>query len=142
MTRIGVTGHQNIPADSMPEIRARVAAVLADAPSLTAVSCLAAGADQLVAEAALALGGALHVVVACADYRSTLSGADLQRYDRLVALAVRTVHLPYPAPSEQAYLPVLCGVLTVLSVSRLRSSGGGVGPDLAVHPHGRRRGLT
>lgn len=59
---VGVVGHRVVEPEALPVLRAKVAAALAalanDYPALplTVVSCLAKGADQLVAEEALKLG--------------------------------------------------------------------------------------
>jgi len=104
MTRIGVTGHQNIPAQALPAIRAGVAAALAGVDGLTAVSSLAAGADQILAESAVEHGGELLVVIPCDDYRDTLAGPDLERYDRLTGLAAEWEVLAFPEPSAEAFM--------------------------------------
>jgi hypothetical protein len=104
MTRVGVTGHQNIPPHALPAIRAEVAAVLAGVAGLTAVSSLAAGADQILAESAVEHGGELLVVIPCTDYRDTLTGPDRERFDRLTGLAAEWEVLAYPAPSEEAFM--------------------------------------
>jgi hypothetical protein len=104
MTRVGVTGHQNLPAHAVPEIRAAVDAALAVPGPLTAVSCLAGGADQLVAEAAVERGGQLLVILACTGYRALLDGPDRDRFDRLTGLAGEVEQMPFDAPSEAAYM--------------------------------------
>jgi len=104
MTRIGVTGHQNIPPEARAAVSRLARDALAEHPSLVAVSSLAAGADQIVASAALAAGGALMLIVPCVHYRSTLSGDDLKRYDRLSAVAIDVELLPFDQPSEEAFM--------------------------------------
>jgi hypothetical protein len=80
MTRIGVTGHQNLPGGS-----------------------LAAGADQIFATEVLTAGGRLHVVIPSAAYDTTLDGEDLVLYNRLLTSASETTRLPFGAPAEDAY---------------------------------------
>ncbi|GAA3584072.1 hypothetical protein GCM10022198_04190 [Klugiella xanthotipulae] len=103
MTRIGITGHQDIPADALDFIVDGIRAVLSTHEEVTGYSCLAAGADQLFAVEILRTGGQLHVVVPCTDYDTTFNDRELEEYHGLFASAVDTTRLPYPAPSEQAY---------------------------------------
>jgi hypothetical protein len=104
VTRIGVTGHQEIPVDAVDYVVDNVRALLDTcAPPLCAVTALAAGADQLVAREVLRDGGSLHVVVPSAEYESTLSGDDLRVYEFLIAQAEEVTPLDFPEPSEQAY---------------------------------------
>ncbi len=66
---VAVTGHRDLVASEVPEIRLRVKTLLSDLakrfPSrrLTVMSALAEGADQLVAEVALELGADLTVTL-------------------------------------------------------------------------------
>ncbi|MBR7678369.1 hypothetical protein KDA82_36460, partial [Streptomyces daliensis] len=71
MTTIAVTGHMDLTDGTVPLVRAGLEELLARyAPSdLTGVSCIAKGSDSLFAEALLAVGGRLVVVVPSEDYR-------------------------------------------------------------------------
>jgi predicted Rossmann fold nucleotide-binding protein DprA/Smf involved in DNA uptake len=104
MTRIGVTGHQNIPAEARDTVYRLALEALTASPAPIAISSLAAGADQIVATAALAAGGSLALVVPCAHYRTTLTGDDLDRYDKLSVHAVDIEQLPFDEPSEAAFM--------------------------------------
>ncbi len=104
--RIGVTGHRDIP----PEARGRVRAGLADALDrcrgsrpLEALSALAAGADQMFAEAALDRGAALTAVLPAADYASTFAPGDAARFHHLVRRAHHRVVLDHAQVSDEAY---------------------------------------
>ncbi len=116
MTRLGVTGHQAIPHAGLAGIRDNVASIVAEYPNLVLATSLAAGADQLCAEVALELGGQLHVVVPSANYRRTLTGDDLSRYDRLLASATSVEELPQPEPSEDAFYNAGLRVLDLADV--------------------------
>jgi len=59
MTRIGVTGHQKIPAAARGSVSRMVRQALNRFTAPVAVSSLAAGADHIVALAALDAGGSL-----------------------------------------------------------------------------------
>lgn len=103
MTRIGVTGHQDLPHRAIDYLTEGIREVLDGYDHVDAYSCLAAGADQLFAVEALAAGGQLHVVVPCADYTTTLDGDDLTRYNDLLASASGITRLPFSRPGEDAY---------------------------------------
>lgn len=104
MTRVGITGHQGLPEAAIEYIKVHVRSILAglEAP-LLGYSSLAEGADQLVAEEILKVGGQLHVVIPSRHYETTLQGSAAQIYRRLLTAAVATTELPYPQPDEQAY---------------------------------------
>lgn len=104
MTRLGITGHQKIPASALDYITQGVRAILAaQNRPLVGYSSLAAGADQLFAEELLAAGGVLHAVVPSDEYESTFSDDDQVSYRRLLAAAADTTYLPYSTPGEDAY---------------------------------------
>lgn len=106
---IGVTGHRDIaPGDSVRAVthELREAIRRHTGPSglvFRGVSCLAAGADQLFAEATLDLGGALVAVVPCRGYEATLDASNLADYHRLLDAATEVVELDFSAPEEAAY---------------------------------------
>ncbi len=118
MTVVGITGHQDIP----PEARGHIASGIDDVlrshhGDLIGVCSLAAGADQLFAQAVLDMGGALQVVVPCKRYGATFGGPDLLRFRELLGRAARIETLAHPEPSEEAFLEAghrvadLCDVL-------------------------------
>jgi hypothetical protein len=103
---VGVTGHQRIPADAVGFITGGIVAMIQELGlPLTGVSSLAAGADQIFAQAVLSAGGRLHVVVPCADYENAFADDDGRRdYARLLAAASGIEQLAHPAPSAAAFL--------------------------------------
>lgn len=103
MTRIGIAGHQNLPDAALVFVTAGIRACLVEHDDVIGYSCLAAGADQLFAAEVLTAGGRLHVVIPCAGYLTTLTGADAAEYRRLLAAADERTELAFPAPSETAY---------------------------------------
>ena len=106
MPTIGVTGHQGIPNAALRFIEAKLSEALSSHhENLTGVSSLAAGADQMFAEAVLRHGGRLHVIVPCRRYEASFNeNASLADYRRFVQRADRVETLDYPAPSETAFL--------------------------------------
>lgn len=121
MTVVGVTGHQYIPTEATAHVASRIGEVLqAHHRDLVGVCSLAAGADQLFAQAILDVGGALHVVVPCDGYEETFSGADLVKFRKLLEAAEQVEILGNPEPTEKAFLEAgrrvadLCDVLVAV----------------------------
>jgi hypothetical protein len=106
MKRIGVTGHQNLPAAFLPQIRKEIERVLEHTPGkITGVTSLAAGTDQLFARAVLDKGGRLHAVIPCAGYESAFTDARaLATFQELLSVSSEIEILPHGQPSEQAFL--------------------------------------
>lgn len=104
MTHIGFTGHQDLPGAAIGYIGTGIREVLQTCRSVVGYTSLAAGADQLFAHEVLAAGGQLCAVIPCTGYETTLSGPAGIQYHRLLAVASRTIGLPFPSPSEEAYL--------------------------------------
>jgi hypothetical protein len=106
LTALGVTGHQAIP----PGIRASTVEAVREIirrtePPLTAVTSLAAGADQLVATELVESGGSLHVVVPSRHYdRAFSSDENLACFQSLLEAAEDVTTLDYPEPSEEAFM--------------------------------------
>jgi len=103
--RFGVTGHRVLPP-SVVECAARHwSRVLPAEAELYGVSSLADGADQLFATQVLAAGGTLEVVVPCEGYAGSLLAEDSRaRFEELRRAAASVLTMPYPEPSEQAFL--------------------------------------
>jgi hypothetical protein len=89
--------------------------------SSTGVCSLAAGADQIFANAIVRLGRSLHVVVPAEGYTATFGDpADREDFDRLVSAATVVEVLHYDTPTEEAFLAAgkrvvdLCEVLVAV----------------------------
>ena len=76
MTRIGSTGHQQLPAEALDSIIAALRKIL-DAEALhgdlVGYTSLAAGADQLFARMLIEAHGELRVIVPSSDYEETFA---------------------------------------------------------------------
>ncbi len=104
MTRVGITGHQQIPADAIPYIRQQIRITLAKLrPPVEGFSSLADGADQLFARILLELGGRLHAVIPSENYESTFDDSSLAQYRKLREEASGIEQLPFEEPDEAAY---------------------------------------
>ena len=158
MTRVGVTGHRDLPEPTCRLVSAAIAGELGLLESIEGISSLAEGADQIFAEQVVKAGGALTAVVPSAHYGrgfETVSG--VANYRRLRALAKEVIELPFTVPSEAAYwaagqriVSLAEMLLAVWDGSPSRGVGGtadvvalagerGV-PTTVVWPPGSRRG--
>ncbi len=82
----------------------RIRELLAQVDTLTGITSLAGGADQVFAQAVVDVGGSLHVVVPCRDYPSTFTDAAARSaYRRFLDAAARVDKLAFSEPSEQAF---------------------------------------
>lgn len=106
MTRIGVTGHQNLPAAFLPQIRNEIEGVIERAPGkVTGVTSLAAGTDQLFARAVLEKGGRLHAIIPCSGYESAFTEPHaVATFRELLSASSEIETLPHDQPSERAFL--------------------------------------
>ncbi|MCX4803560.1 hypothetical protein OG594_18205 [Streptomyces sp. NBC_01214] len=106
MATIAVTGHVNLTGASLPLVAGALAPLLARYPAaeLTGMSCLAAGADTVFADAVLALGGRLVAVLPSTDYRARmLDGPHGAAFDRLLRAAAEVKVMPYRRAGATAY---------------------------------------
>jgi hypothetical protein len=106
LTTLAVTGHMDLTPGSVPLVRAALAELLAAHADgeLVGVSCIAAGADSLFAEAVLAAGGRLVAVIPSEDYRRAKVRPDhAELFDRLVGAAAEVLTMPYGTAGREAY---------------------------------------
>lgn len=106
---IGITGHrklrENDRAVLFDAVKKELRALKARVPhsELRMLNCLAAGADQLCAEAAVALGIPLFAVLPFerADYEADFSEPERERFSALLAKAERVVVAPEIEPAYE-----------------------------------------
>ena len=102
---VGITGHQNIPEPGRTAILASIRRILEATNPVTGITCLADGADQMFARLVLEQGGRLHVIVPCHGYEQSFGTSDaVDGFKTLLARAAEVETLPYPTPSDDAYL--------------------------------------
>lgn len=105
--RIGITGHQSL-SEEVREFTSLRLPVLIPADkrhTIECVSSLAGGSDQLVAQYVLDVGGRLFAVIPSAAYESTFeSPEELRTYLYLLSRATEVEQLPFPEPSEAAFM--------------------------------------
>lgn len=106
MTVVGVTGHSNLTARSVDLVYQKIVEVLRPhSPDLIGMTCLARGADQTFADAVLALGGILHVVVPASNYFTSISDtASRERCEAYLRQAASTVTMRHENAGATAYL--------------------------------------
>lgn len=106
MPTLAVTGHIDLTEDSVRLVRTALDELLkqyAD-DALVGVSCIAEGADSVFAEAVLAAGGRLTVVIPSQDYRQNEVSPDhAPLFDRLLEAADEILILPHKTADRQAY---------------------------------------
>lgn len=107
ITSIGVTGHSNLSAATIPLVRDSLDDQLSSYAGhpLTGVSCLARGADQVFARAVLDVGGVLEVVLPASDYRERKVRPDnAAEFDALLDQAAAVHTMPFAESSNDAYM--------------------------------------
>ena len=106
MTTVGCTGHQSLSLQTRRQVAAEIAKYLATIPEkLVGVCSLAGGADQIFAYALLAAGGYLHAIVPSANSHDSFSlDNDRAAFDHLLEQAAERTDLPFPRPTEEAYM--------------------------------------
>ncbi|MGW4071014.1 hypothetical protein [Nocardia grenadensis] len=143
MTRLGVTGHIHLTADTVDLIRRELSnRVRRYGAGLVGVSCLAPGADTIFAAAVLAAGGRLEVVLPARRYRDHGVPAEaLDVFDELLARAETVQVMSYEEPAADAYRAANDAVLGEIERLVAVWDGGVGGPgstaDTVNSAHGR-----
>ena len=103
--RFGVTGHRVLPPSIVECAVLHWSRVLPTGAQLHGVSNLADGADQLFAGHVLDAGGTLEVVLPCEGYAGSLIADESRvRFEQLRRAAAEVVTMPFPEPSDRAFL--------------------------------------
>ncbi|MFE0463119.1 hypothetical protein ACFW1A_28080 [Kitasatospora sp. NPDC058965] len=103
---IGITGHRGLSQQVEQQVRRLLDEAVAgyDPTVLVAVSCIADGPDVWFAEAVLARGGHLEVVLPAAGYRDSLPDWHHPVYDRLLGRAARVHETGLSVPDSTAHM--------------------------------------
>jgi len=101
--KIGITGHQERDGIDWAWVRSHLERLLAVKSKLIGYSSLAAGTDQVFAEAVLNAGGQLTAVIPIENYVSYFKDEALEEYVRLLALA-NVVELKSTKRDKRAFL--------------------------------------
>lgn len=137
MTIIGVTGHQRLPDAARALAERDISSLLDRHASVTGMSSLAEGADQLFARLVLEASGELHAVLPSRGYETSFHGPALDAFHHLVAAATTVTELDFPEPSEAAfraaghYVVEHCDVLVAVWDGQPARGVGGTGDAVA-----------
>lgn len=106
MSRIAVSGHRGLPAATALLIASAVSTELRGTAgaTVTGLSLLADGPDQIFARAVLEAGGQIEAVIPAAEYRDGLPPGALGEYDALLAKAVTVHTLPFTASTPESHM--------------------------------------
>jgi hypothetical protein len=105
MPRIAVSGHRGLPVATTRLITQAIRDALRDtAGTITGLSCLADGADQVFARAVLNAGGLLEAVVPARRYREGLPAEALSEYDALMASAAAIHRIDFTESTPEAHM--------------------------------------
>lgn len=101
--KVGVTGHQQRAGIDWLWVRSRIDRYLSGKSIIVGYSSLAAGTDQIFADAVLDAGGKLIAVLPMEDYASQFEDEPLKEYERLLTKA-QIVELRSKKSDEGAFL--------------------------------------
>lgn len=116
MKRIGITGHRDLPAPTARLVAHALRDVLADyGASVTGVTALANGADQLFARAILDQGGQIEVIVPATQYREGLPAASHPEYDDLLGDASTVHRLKFTESTPESHMAASTLMISMIS---------------------------
>ncbi|WP_174361644.1 hypothetical protein [Nocardia paucivorans] len=102
--RVAVTGHMNITEATKALVYDEILVLLSEVPDLVGVSCIARGADSVFAQAVLAVGGRLEVVLPSRNYREAKVKPDhAPVFDDLIARAAEVRVMDFDDAGKEAY---------------------------------------
>lgn len=104
--RVGITGHSKLTTATERVLTDALAKVFIELGGpLVAVTCLARGTDQIGAQVALDLGGAVEVILPAADYRERKVEPDNRAlFDALLSRASTVRVMPCATSDRPAYM--------------------------------------
>ncbi|MEV6029058.1 hypothetical protein [Streptomyces sp. NPDC052036] len=144
--RLGITGHRGLSPKVESQVREQLAKVVADSDpkDLVGISCIADGPDAWFAEAVLAHGGRLEVVVPAVQYRASLPDWHHPVYDELIDRAAdvhRTGLRVSTSQAHQAGSEILVGLADRLIAVWDGQPARGFGGTADVVSYARRLGV-
>lgn len=147
MPRIGISGHTNLTATTVPLVAAGIRTALEQhaRDGLVGVTCLAYGADQVFARVVLELGGTTEAVIPAADYRDRKVEPDnAAEFDELLGKATAVHTMRFAESNGAAYMAASEHMLSTVSALVAVWDGGpsgGYGGTADVVAAARERGL-
>jgi hypothetical protein len=105
LLRIAISGHRGLSAVTAALVDQAIRAALkGQRETITGLSNLADGADQIFARAVLDAGGSLEVYIAASDYRTGIPCQAHPEYDELLARASAVHELPFSESTPESYM--------------------------------------
>ncbi|MEU6343328.1 hypothetical protein ABZ883_20595 [Streptomyces sp. NPDC046977] len=103
--RVGITGHRGLSPEVEAHVRAELAKLVdaTGAEDLIGISCIADGPDTWFAQAVVAHGGRLEMVIPATEYRESLPASHHPVYDELMARAADVHHTGLRESDSQAH---------------------------------------
>ncbi|MGH3922567.1 MAG: hypothetical protein ACRDTT_06815 [Pseudonocardiaceae bacterium] len=144
MRLIGITGHRGLSPSTAHLVTLAIRDALAEyGASVTGVTSLADGADQLFARAVVDQGGLIEVIVPAAQYRDGLPAESHAEYDDLLGQAIRVRRLDFTESTSESHMAA--SELMISMISELfavwdQQPARGYGGTADVVAHARDRG--
>lgn len=145
MTLIGITGHRGLSPPTARLVTQALRDALSDyGASVTGVTALADGADQLFARAVVDQGGLLEVIVPAAHYRDGLPAQSHAEYDDLLGHAIRVHRLDFTESTSQSHMAASELMISMISElfavwDRQPARGHGGTADVVAHARDQER---
>lgn len=103
--RIAISGHRGMPIDAQQLIEQTIRQLLASTSnSVTGLTCLADGPDQIFARAVLDRGGDVEVIIPAQRYREQLPEEAHREYDRILPVASKVHRLDFIDSVPKAHM--------------------------------------
>ena len=144
MMLLGITGHRGLPPPAVRLIDHALREALAEyGPSVTGVTALADGADQIFARAVVDQGGLIEVIVPAAQYRNDLPVETHMEYDDLLSQAIKVHRLDFTESTSESHMAA--SELMISMISELfavwdQQPARGYGGTADIVAHARHRG--
>lgn len=145
MTLIGITGHRGLAPPTARLVKHALGEALAPyGASVTGVTALADGADQLFARAVIDQGGLIEVIVPAVHYRDGLPAQSHAEYDDLLGHALRVHRLEFTESTSESHMAASELMISMISElfavwDQQPARGHGGTADVVAHAHERGR---
>ncbi|MGQ0718690.1 MAG: hypothetical protein ACT4NP_15545 [Pseudonocardiales bacterium] len=143
MTSIGITGHRGLSPPTARLVKHALREALADCgASVTGVTALADGADQLFARAVIDRGGLIEVIVPATHYRDGLPAQSHAEYDDLLGHAITVHRLGFTESTSESHMAASELMISMISElfavwDQQPARGYGGTADVVAHAHDR-----
>lgn len=102
--RVAVSGHRGLTTETVQLVDRALRETLSSlGTDIVGLSCLADGADQIFAEAVLAVGGQLEAVIPAKKYRDGLPDDTKATYDKLMSKAEQVHQLDFVESTSESH---------------------------------------